>query len=337
MNPKPPILYIDDDQQNLVSFKANFRRDYQVFLAKSGEEALALLAKQAVELVITDQRMPEMTGVELLARVRQMHPETIRMVMTAYSDVEAIIDAINEGQAYYFISKPWKKEELKLIIDNGLEAYRLKTENRDLTLEKQRLELLTAQQEKEQILSRFETLKNQLNPHFLFNSLNVLSSLVHDDPEVAEGFIAKLTRVYRYVLDLKNEDLVPLERELSFAESFIFLHQIRFGNNLRWYVEVSREVHYRQVPPLTLQLLIENAIKHNIISQAQPLTVELFVEQDTIIVRNTYQPRPHEVESTGIGLQNLRERYRYLTSLEPTFRVEGNYYTARVPLLDSVR
>ena len=333
---KPNILYVDDERQNLVSFKASFRREYEIFTAVSGDEALEMLKNQPqISVVISDQRMPGMTGVQLFEKILSVNPEPVRMVMTGYSDMEAIIQAVNKGKIYYYISKPWKRDELKLIIENALEAYRLKTENKSLHQEKESLLLKAEQQKKAHILSQFETLKNQVNPHFLFNSLNALSSLVHEDPDLAEQFIAKLTRVYRYVLDLKEEDLVPLSEEINFVENYFFLQQIRFGNSLQLYIQLATESSHKKIPPLTLQILVENAIKHNIASREQPLMVELFSEgPDQLVVRNNYQKRQDGVESTGLGLANLRARYKYLSERQPEFYLQNDHYIAKVPLID---
>lgn len=330
---KKTILYVDDEHHNLVAFKASFRRHYKVLTAQSGEEALDILASEDIEVIISDQRMPGMTGVELFTKIQELYPMPIRMVLTAYSDVAGIIDAINKGKVYYYVTKPWKMDDLRVLIDNALEAYRLKLENHSLTVEKKQLELEAARQEKERIIAQFETLKNQVNPHFLFNSLNVLSSLVHEDPDLAESFIAKLTRIYRYVLDLKEERLVSLEKELNFANSYFFLQQIRFGNNLQLYIQVPETKKHLLLPPLSLQLLMENAVKHNVISREKPLQIELFLEDEELVVKNNFQPRTENVHSTGIGLNNLRERYRILTDQKPAFGQIGENYIARIPLL----
>jgi len=270
------ILYVDDERQNLVSFKASFRRLYKIHTAQSGKEALELMRKYPIDLVISDQRMPEMTGVELFEQILAEFPDPIRMVMTGYSDMHAIIDAVNKGKIYYYIAKPWKHEELKLVIDNALDSYRLKMENRELAEERNELIIKTERQSKQNILSQFETLKNQVNPHFLFNCLNALASLVHDDPDKAEDFITKMTKVYRYVLEHKERVLVPLDDEMRFMKDYFFLQKTRFGENLQLRIEVKHEWNQKQVPPLTLQLLAENAIKHNIISREKPLKIEIF-------------------------------------------------------------
>lgn len=331
---KHGILYVDDEYQNLRSFKAWFRRFYVIHTAQSGEEALEIMRKEQIDLIITDQRMPEMTGVELLEKVLAEFPTSIRMILTGYSDLSAIIQAINKGKIYYYITKPWDHDALKIVIDKALEAFRLQKENQSLTTENQHLQLKSEQQAKENILSRFETLKNQVNPHFLFNSLNVLSSLVHEDPNLAEDFIGKLTKVYRYVLDLKDQVLVSLEEELAFIKSYFFLHQIRFGNKLRLYVQIPPEDTHQLLPPLTLQLLVENAIKHNIITHEHPLTIEMYTEDQHFVVKNNFQPRKESVASTGIGLQNLKSRYQFLSDIQPSFVKDADSYIAKVPLLD---
>jgi len=145
----PPILYIDDEQDNLTVFYSTFRRNYKVYLATSGREGLEIMKKNEVHLVIADQRMPEMTGIEFLEKIKIKYPDCIRMVLTGFTDVEAIIQAINKGRVYRYITKPWRKEELKLTIDRALETYNLKQQNRrlfsdleeaNLTLEKKVIE-----------------------------------------------------------------------------------------------------------------------------------------------------------------------------------------------------
>lgn len=328
------ILYVDDEPQNLVAFKASFRRYYHVLTAQSGDEALLLMQDQPVDLVISDHRMPKMTGVQLLEKIREGYPDTVRMILTGYSDLQSIISAINKGRIYHYITKPWDQTELKVIIDNALESLRLKRENRNLIAEKNELLLRAERQEKAQILSKLESLKHQVNPHFLFNSLNVLSSLVHENAALAEEFIVKLTRVYRYVLDMRGEDLVRLSDEINFIHSYVFLHRIRFGDSLTLKVDVAPDYLEKMVPTLTLQLLVENAVKHNIISRSEPLHIEILQQPDDwLLVRNNLQPRRDHVESTGIGLPNLLARYGFLSDRTPEFGPDGNTYTARIPLL----
>jgi phosphoserine phosphatase RsbU/P len=128
----PPILYVDDEEDNLVVFNSTFRRDYEVHLAKSGMEGLEIMKKHPIHVIITDQRMPEMTGIQFLEKVIPDYPDSIRMILTGFSDIEAIIQAINTGRVYRYITKPWSREELKINIDKGLETYYLREQNRNL-------------------------------------------------------------------------------------------------------------------------------------------------------------------------------------------------------------
>jgi serine phosphatase RsbU (regulator of sigma subunit) len=139
------ILYIDDEENNLVSFRSTFRRDYHIHVASSGEEGLEIMEKHNIQLVITDQRMPDMTGIEFLEQIVPLYPDCMRMIMTGYSDLDAVIQAINKGNIYRYVSKPWNREDLKITIDSALEVYNLKSQNKhlidDLKKANQNLEL----------------------------------------------------------------------------------------------------------------------------------------------------------------------------------------------------
>jgi serine phosphatase RsbU (regulator of sigma subunit) len=126
------ILYIDDEENNLTSFKSTFRRDYHIHVASSGQEGLEIMEKHNIQLVITDQRMPDMTGIEFLEKIVPLYPDCMRMILTGFSDMEAIIQAINKGNIYRYVSKPWNREDLKITIDSALEVYNLKSQNKHL-------------------------------------------------------------------------------------------------------------------------------------------------------------------------------------------------------------
>ena len=183
----------------------------------------------------------------------------------------------------------------------------------------------------ERIASQYNSLKNQVNPHFLFNSLNALSSLVYDNQDKAVEFIRKLSQVYRYVLDSMDDEVVSLEREIDFVENFIFLQKIRFGENLR--VKISEHRPSLFVPPLAIQLLVENAIKHNVVSQKDPLTIEIAIHDNFCIVRNNLKEKKVK-DSTGIGLENIKSRYQYLTNDEVKIIKTEDCFEVRVPLLN---
>lgn len=130
---KIKILYVDDEVNNLQAFKATFRRDYKIFLAESAKDARELLKEQEIEIIITDQRMPEETGVEFLESIIPFHPDPIRILLTGYTDIQAVIDSINKGKVYHYLTKPWEQDYLRTVIKNAYEVYSLRKENTQLT------------------------------------------------------------------------------------------------------------------------------------------------------------------------------------------------------------
>lgn len=195
--------------------------------------------------------------------------------------------------------------------------------------------LIEAEQLKIQhIRSQFEVLKNQVSPHFLFNSLNTLISIIPENPDLAIEFTEKLSKVYRYILQNKDKELVELKNELAFTQSYIFLLKIRFGDNLKVNYKIKEEYKYHFVAPLTLQMLVENAIKHNIISRDKPLTIDIYVENgNSIIVRNNLQIKNVVKQSTKVGLENIIKRYKYLSNQAvDVISTAGNFIVA-LPLI----
>lgn len=187
--------------------------------------------------------------------------------------------------------------------------------------------------ERQNVESQLESLRNQVNPHFLFNSLNTLIYLIPEHPAKAVNFVQKLSKVYRYVLESRDAKVIPMAEEMTFLSSYLFLLKERFGENLC--VRISDLSAYTQaaIIPLSLQMLIENAIKHNIISTECPLCIEVFVENAHLVVRNNLQRKNQVMDSTGIGLQNIRDRYRILTQLPVEVITSAQYFTVALPLL----
>ena len=130
---KIKILYVDDEENNLQAFKATFRRDYKILLAISAQEARELLKTEEVDIIITDQRMPEETGVDFLASIIPQYPDPIRILLTGYTDIQAVIDAINKGQVYHYLTKPWEEDYVRTVVKNAFEVYSLRKENALLT------------------------------------------------------------------------------------------------------------------------------------------------------------------------------------------------------------
>lgn len=191
------------------------------------------------------------------------------------------------------------------------------------------------QQEKmkrEQLALQYETLKSQVNPHFLFNNLNSLTSLISSDPEKAIRFVKKLSEVYRYVLDQKDQELVPLETEMKFVESYIFLQQIRFGTNLT--VETQVAAANFKVIPLSVQMLVENAVKHNEISDKKPLLIRIFSEGEYLTVENPLQKK-NDSEGTGHGLKTIASQYGFFTDKKVLIGSESGKFTISIPLISA--
>ena len=190
------------------------------------------------------------------------------------------------------------------------------------------------QQEKlkrEQLALQYETLKSQVNPHFLFNNLNSLTSLISTNPEKAIDFVKKLSEVYRYVLDQKDQELVALETELKFVESYIFLQKIRFETNLDVQINVSPKNF--KVIPLSIQMLVENAVKHNEISNRNPLLIRIFTNDDQyLIVENRLQKKAGS-EGSGSGIQNIKSRYEFFTDKKVIISENGTTFLVSIPLL----
>ncbi len=188
--------------------------------------------------------------------------------------------------------------------------------------------------QKESIKLQYQALRNQVNPHFLFNSLNSLTSLVHQDPDQAVKFIKHLSEVYRYVLEHKDNELVPLEEELRFTEKYIYLQRIRHGDSLKVDMDVT-VTDGRLVVPVSLQILVENAIKHNVVSEESPLYIEITDIGDAIFIKNNLQPRKTLNDSGGIGLSSLRERYSFISDRKVVARNEGDSFIVELPYIKS--
>ena len=185
----------------------------------------------------------------------------------------------------------------------------------------------------EVIASKYESLKNQVNPHFLFNSLNVLTSLVYKDPDLSAKFIKKLSNVYRYVLDVKDKELVDLESEIDFLKSYTFLLTIRHEEGLNVHFEIPASPKY-QVAPLALQMLVENAVKHNVISKQEPLSIGVHIENGYLVVHNNLQKKViRESSSSEVGLENIKARYEFLSDLPVIVNESEDAFEVKLPVL----
>jgi two-component system, LytTR family, sensor kinase len=183
------------------------------------------------------------------------------------------------------------------------------------------------------VQSQLEGLRNQVNPHFLFNSLNTLTYLIPEDPDRAVNFVQKLSKVYRYVLESRVAAVIPLRDEIEYLNAYIYLLRERFGESLQVNIAELNGQSNASIVPLTLQILFENAIKHNVISVEKPLKIEVFPENGHLTVRNNLQLKNQVMDSTGVGLENIRARYRILTQQEIGVDISTDYFTVSLPVI----
>lgn len=181
--------------------------------------------------------------------------------------------------------------------------------------------------------AQFESLKNQLDPHFLFNSLNVLSSLIDENPNQAQQFTASMSKIYRYVLEQKDKELVSVEEEINFAKTYCELLKTRFEDSVSFEFQISNEDQKGYVVPLSLQLLLENAIKHNFATAAKPLHIKIFTENGNLIIENNLQARELPNKSTGVGLANIVSRYNLLTDRNVFVEKSETFFRTKLPIL----
>lgn len=210
---------------------------------------------------------------------------------------------LNSINAIYFFSQKYKEK--------AVEAEKLKTLNST---------------------ARYEMLNHQINPHFFFNNLNSLSTLIHHNPQLADKYLQKLSDIYRYIIKNKDNELVSLSEELHFLNDYIDLLSIRFKDALTFQVEINPKAEKKFLPPAVLQLLVENVVKHNYFTKNEPLVVFISAEAETIVIKNKIQKKQVVEISSGIGLQNISERYQFLGKMVKIADQEGEF-RVEVPLI----
>ena len=207
-----------------------------------------------------------------------------------------------------------------LVFISSLEGYMFYIKNKKATLEEAKLREEIAQ-------IRLDILKSQINQHFMFNSLNVLSGLLKRDPEKALLFIEEFSNIYRYVLESIEQSLTSLDKEVSFIRSYLYLQQIRYGNSLKYSENISEKHFSLSLPPLSLQVIFENAIKHNVVNEDNPLLIEIESHNDDLIIKNNFQPKISKFTSTGLGQKNIQRRYQIICEKSPEFILEDRKST----------
>ena len=187
--------------------------------------------------------------------------------------------------------------------------------------------------EKEKALVMYESLKQHLNPHFLFNSLTSLSSLIRFDQKHAVDFLDGLSKIYRYILKSRDREIVPLAEEVKFVETFIHLQKTRFENGLEVNIKIPEAYYNYKIAPVTLQNLIENAIKHNIIDVDAPLVIDIYTEDEYLVTRNNLQKKNFVETSNKQGLVNLKSLYNYLSAKPIVIEENEQYFFVKIPLI----
>lgn len=197
-------------------------------------------------------------------------------------------------------------------------------------------ELKAEKIQKENMRTQLNSLKSQLDPHFLFNNLNILSSLIDTDPARSKQFIDKFAEVYRSLLQSKtSEDLISLQEELTFIDAYMYLIRTRFDDNIQFTLNLKSNSHSKMIPPMTIQMLIENAIKHNAIQEGKPLAIHLLqLEDDWLIVSNTLNEKNETPERKGSGLTNIMNRYAYFTDKPVKVSKSESHFEVKIPLLE---
>lgn len=187
--------------------------------------------------------------------------------------------------------------------------------------------------EREKAQMQYDNLKNQLNPHFLFNSLSSLNSLIFENPQLASEFLQQLSKVYRYLLSNKDKSLVTLDNEVDFVNHYVNLLKTRFDDGLSIRFDIPEEAKEKKIVPVTIQILLENALKHNVAMKASPLNIDVSVDNQYLVVRNNLQIRNTEL-SNKLGLENLKNLYHYLSTKPVVIEQDAQYFTVKIPLVE---
>lgn len=189
--------------------------------------------------------------------------------------------------------------------------------------------------QKESVKSQLLNLKNHLDPHFLFNNLNILSTLIEKGEENSTEYLNKFAEVYRYMLQNNTKELILLSDELEFIQSYLQLIKMRFRNALRFDVEIPAEKLELTIPPLTIQMLLENCVKHNALNESNPLNIEIkYIDDDYLLIQNNLTARKVKFQSNGSGLQNIKNRYSFFTDKPVSIENNGAHFKVLIPLIE---
>ncbi len=200
--------------------------------------------------------------------------------------------------------------------------------SKTIEIEKNKLEKITAEQ-------KLNTLKNQVNPHFLFNSLNTLVTIIPEDEDQAIKFVHELSKTYRTILEVRDEKLISIKKEMEALHSYIYLLKTRFQGKIHIINSIPDSCLNEFILPISLQILIENAVKHNIVSKSKPLKIDLLVEDDYLIVKNNLQKKDQAFVSTKVGLTNIRSRYKFMTDKDVVVKETETEFIVKLPIINN--
>ncbi|WP_422106977.1 sensor histidine kinase [Winogradskyella sp.] len=231
--------------------------------------------------------------------------------------------------------EPWKAFKIDMFRALGLASvFSVFNQFYWVYKDKRTLELSLLELKKEITTSKYNSLKSQISPHFLFNSLNTLTSLMYEDRDLASDFVTRLATCYRYILDNREEDLVSLDKELQFLDSFIFMMKVRHNEAIYINTAINIKTNTVLIPTLSLQMLVENALKHNYYSKEQPITIDIQVKDNRLVVKNNIRKRIDSETSTKLGLANIKKRYAFYTNKDVIVDEENNTFKVSMPLLN---
>ncbi|MGV4413754.1 sensor histidine kinase [Chryseobacterium sp. T1] len=299
------LFWIIRSLSSWVNRKVVFKNNILVqFLITTGVVVVAMFLLLYLENIVYEWIWPEPT----------VNSKEIELSIRYYLVVNLVVAAfVNSFYNSFFFFEQWKAK----------------------VIESNQLEILSHQLKESALQSELEVLKLQLDPHFLFNNFSILTQLIETNQEAAQAFLSNLSRVYRYILTTGKKDVVALEEELKFMEMYFHLIKIRHGDSIYLTVNVTKKDKSKGIPPVTLQLLLENAIKHNISTIKQPLHLAIESLGDgNIAVRNNLQRINIDYKTTGIGLKNIQERYQLLQGTQPEIIITDDFFEVKLPLLN---
>ena len=232
----------------------------------------------------------------------------------------------DEGLMHNVINNSLILSVCNLLFLTVLEAYKYFMEWNKLKYESERLE-------KENAIAKYNVLKSQINPHFLFNSLSVLSNIIEIAPEEADDFIEKLSHIYRYITDKIDRPVVTLKEELDFSASYLELQKVRHKGKISTGIDINNDLLEKFMVPMSMQIVLENCFKHNVVSNEYKLEIKIYNEDQQVIIENNYNPK-NTGKPTGIGIQNLKGRYELVSEKKPEFFIRDSSYIAKLPLIE---